>query len=154
MPSGWWGPASTVCIAGRRIRERSLLRDTYRTEIRAGGRSFRIVANPVVDHAGNRLGTAVEWTDRTDEVAVEREIDGIVEAARAGDLSQRIELQGKEGFFRDLGEGINDLIGVVDRVFDDIARVMGHMAQGDLTRSIDGDYQGTLDAVSSAILNV
>ncbi len=124
---------------------------THRSEMAVGGRTLRIVANPVVDTRGNRLGTAVEWTDRTDEVAVEREIDGIVEGAKAGDLSQRIDLKGKEGFFLSLGEGINDLIGVVEQVFEDIARVMGFLAKGDLTQPIRQDYQGSYGTVKNHV---
>ncbi len=60
---------------------------------------MRIVANPVTNDAGERLGTAVEWAECTAEVAVEAEVAAIVSAAQGGDLSQRIETTDKVGFF-------------------------------------------------------
>jgi methyl-accepting chemotaxis protein len=127
------------------------LRDPYQADMEIGGRSIRIVANPVVDSDGNRLGTAVEWQDRTNEVAVEREIDALVEAASRGDLGQRIDLSGKSGFFQQLGSGFNALLDELSGVFDDIARVMGQLADGDLRSSIERDYEGTFDKVKKDI---
>jgi methyl-accepting chemotaxis protein len=119
----------------------------YESEFLIGGRTLRVVANPVFDDEQRRLGTAVEWTDRTNEVAVEKEVDGIVEAAQSGNLKTRITLEGKEGFFKDLANGVNAFIAVVDNVFMDIAEVMGHMSRGDLTHKIESEYQGTFDQV-------
>jgi methyl-accepting chemotaxis protein len=127
------------------------LAGTHKAELEIGGHTMRFVANPVVDSEGRRLGTVVEWSDRTEEVGVEREIDGIVEAARAGDLTRRIELQGKQGFFRQLGEGINSLIDEMERVFGEIARVMGQLARGDLTQSMNGDFDGTFGKVKTDV---
>jgi methyl-accepting chemotaxis protein len=117
-----------------------------------------VVANPVFDRKGNRLGTATEWSDRTAEVAVEQEIDGIVAAAQNGDLGQRISLEDKSDFFLQLASRINALIDVVDNVFSDIAEVMGYLAIGDFTRSIETDYVGTFgevkDHVNSTMANL
>ncbi len=127
------------------------LKAAHQAEMEIGGRTMRMVANPVFSDDGARLGTAVEWSDRTAEVAVEKEVDAIVEAARGGDLSRRIALDGKAGFFRQLGGGINDLISVVEQAFEDIADVMEHMARGDLTRAIEHDYEGAFGAVKENI---
>ena len=118
---------------------------TQGAEFEVGGRSFHTVANPVFDENGERLGTAVEWTDRTAEVTVEREVQGIVEYAKAGDLSQRINLVGKSGFFEKLSQGLNALLDVSEQVINDTLRVLGAMAQGNLTETIAADYQGTFD---------
>ena len=64
-----------------------------------GGRTLRMTANPVLDDAGARIGTVIEWLDRTQEVAIEGEVQGLVNAAKSGDLERRIELTGKSGFF-------------------------------------------------------
>jgi methyl-accepting chemotaxis protein len=116
-------------------------------ELQLGERAVRVVTNVVVDPEGQRLGTAVEWADRTAEVAVEREIDDLVEAAGRGDLGRRIALEGKEGFFLRLGSGFNSLLDQLSGVFGEIARVMGRMADGDLRDSIESSYSGTFDAV-------
>ena len=127
------------------------LRDTYESELGVGGHTLRIVANPVFDDGGQRLGTAIEWADRSNEVAVEAEIDGIVEAAKDGDLERRIGLDGKHGFFRKLGQGINSLIDVLDSAFGDIAGAMHALSEGDLTHTIRTEYQGRFGEVKQSI---
>jgi len=127
------------------------LADTFVTETEVGGRTMRIVANPVSDADGTRLGTAVEWADRTQEVAVEREIDALINAASAGDLQQRIPLEGKSGFLRELSGGFNTLLDRLSSVFGDIAQVMGKVANGDLTHSITADYAGVFGQVKTDI---
>lgn len=121
------------------------LKDTYRTEITVGGRTFSLIANPIYNDSDERLGTIVEWRDRTYEVATEREIDGIVEAASAGDLSQRIDLAGKEGFFLNLAEGLNRLLTIADSVVSDTIRIFDGLAQGKLDRRINAEYTGAFD---------
>ncbi len=108
-----------------------------------GGRSLRLIANPVFAEDGERIGTVLEWTDRSQEVAIENEIQDIVDAALDGDLSRRIDLSGKDGFFSMLSQGINDLVDVAERIINDTVGVLGAMARGDLTRSIEADYAGT-----------
>mgnify|MGYP001811715209 CR=1 FL=1 len=60
-----------------------------------------------------------------------------------GDLSRRVDLSGKDGFFSMLSKGINELVDVAERVIDDTVKVLGAMARGDLTHSIEADYAGT-----------
>ncbi|MEN8177501.1 MAG: methyl-accepting chemotaxis protein [Pseudomonadota bacterium] len=127
------------------------LESRHESQIKIGGRTMRIVANPVTNDDGERLGTAVEWTDRTAEVAVETEVELIVAAAEQGDLSQRIDLANKVGFFEKLGRGINSLINQVERIFNDMSGVLGAMAQGDLTQSVKTDYHGSFDALKGNV---
>ena len=123
----------------------------YSTEITVGGRIFALTANPVINDQDERLGTAVEWVDRTLEVAIEKEVENIVASAKAGDLGQAIALEDKSGFFRQLSEGLNQLISVVDDVFSDISRVMTAMSKGDLTQKITQEYTGTYGEVKNSI---
>jgi len=127
------------------------LADTYESELKIGDITMKIIANPVMSEDGTRLGTAVEWTDRTQEVAVEKEIDSLVDAAKNGNLSQRIDVSNKKGFFRQLGEGFNALLNELSSVFSDIAQIMSKMADGDLSQSIDKQYSGTFGEVKDDI---
>lgn len=134
-----------------RQNEYDALENSHQEEFEVGGRTLHLIANPVVSEEGRRLGTAVEWSDRTAEVAVEREIDNIIASARAGDLSGRISVNGKEGFFKELGGGINQLIEVVAQAFSDIADAMSEIAKGDLTKPITREYQGAFDKVKQDV---
>ncbi|RPE73786.1 methyl-accepting chemotaxis protein, partial [Vulcaniibacterium tengchongense] len=120
------------------------LREHYATRMRVGGRTFALSASPIIDRAGERLGSVVEWRDITAEVAVEAEIAEIVQAAVDGDFSRRIGVAGKQGFFLQLAEGINQLLESNASAMDDIVRVLSALAQGDLTQTIETEYRGTL----------
>ncbi|MGO4220312.1 methyl-accepting chemotaxis protein [Lysobacter sp. TAF61] len=120
------------------------LRERYASRIVIGGRTFSMAASPIINAAGERLGSVVEWGDLTAEVAVEAEIASIVQAAVEGDFSHRIALNGKDGFVKLLAEGINQLLETNAAALDDVVRVLSALAQGDLTQTIDGDYRGTL----------
>ena len=118
------------------------LRATYRTQLRIGNLSFGLSASPIIDAMGTRVGTVVEWADRTNEVATEKEVADLVHAAAQGDLSGRLRLEGKTGFFANLSEGMNQLLETSERGLSDVADVLAAFAQGDLTHRMQGDYQG------------
>jgi len=115
---------------------------TYRSALNIGVRSMTVVANPVINENGERLGAVVEWRDRTEEVAVEQEVADLVNAAAAGDFSHRLNPAGKDGFFLQLVEGINKLVETSERGMTDVARVLKALSQGDLGQRIEGDYEG------------
>ncbi|WAC46655.1 methyl-accepting chemotaxis protein [Pseudomonas sp. SL4(2022)] len=116
---------------------------TFNTQIEVGGRTFALIANPVFSDSGERLGAVVEWNDRTLEVAVEREVADLVNAAADGDFSRRLELGNKAGFLLNLATGLNQLVETADRGLQDVVRMLGALAQGDLTLRITDQYQGT-----------
>lgn len=119
------------------------LRGTHRTTIKLGGRTFSLAVTPVINEHGQRLGFAVEWLDRTAEVAVEDEVAEIVGAAARGDFSRRVGEAGKHGFFLRLAGDLNRLLEISQQGLNDIAHVLGAMAEGDLTKSIAAEYDGT-----------
>ncbi len=121
------------------------LASTYKTQISVGARTFSLIANPILTPSGERMGTVVEWGDRTAEVAIEKEIDKLVDNASSGDLTKRVDTSDKDGFFKGLGDGLNRLVGVCEGVISDTVEMLDAMAHGNLTKRIEGDYEGTFD---------
>jgi methyl-accepting chemotaxis protein len=115
---------------------------TYVANLEIGGRYLRVSASPVINERNERLGAVAEWLDRTAEVLVEKEVAGIVDGALHGDFVTRLSLEGKEGFFKQLSEGLNQLSEVTQTGLTDVARVLQLVAAGDLTQKIEADYQG------------
>jgi len=64
---------------------------------------------PVVDDRGERIGTVMEWTDRTQEMGVEKQMQTMLSGVISGNLASRIELRGKTGFFESASNSINHL---------------------------------------------
>ena len=120
---------------------------TFSTEINVGDKIFKINASPVIDDKQGKLGIAAEWTDRTQEVSVENEIQSIVEKAKQGDLEPRISLTGKNDFFQSLGLATNELIDINQRVIKDVTRVFSAIASGNISETIDANYQGAFEAL-------
>ncbi len=108
------------------------------------GFHLRLLARPIRNAQGEVLGRVTQWQDRTAEVAVEKEVAELVNAAAAGDFSQRLAGEGKDGFFLQLAEGINRLVETTERGMNDVARMLKALAAGDLTQRIEADYQGLI----------
>ena len=102
----------------------------HTAEFKAGEASLRIVANAVVDGDGTRVGTIVQWFDRTEEVAIEEEVQRTVDEALDGDLTARIEEAGKEGFFKSLAGGMNRLVGNMADVLRTISKAAAEVRTG------------------------
>lgn len=115
---------------------------TVTTEMVIGGRTYRVVTSPVFSADGMRLGSVGEWNDRTDELVIEREVSDIVGAASRGNFDRRLIVEGKEGFFKQLAEGMNRLSEVTSTGLQDVATVLTGVAQGDLSQSVEADYEG------------
>ena len=116
--------------------------DTYSADMPIGDRRIRIIVNPVYGENRERLGNVAEWEDKTQQLLTEEEIQHIVNSAKTGDLSQRVDLNGKDGFFKRLSSGVNELVDVSDRAITDTASAISAISTGDLTRRIEGEYQG------------
>ncbi len=128
------------------------LSGTYRSEdTDIGGRTMVVIANPVLSECGERIATVVEWIDRTAEARVESEVAEIIGAAQRGDLSRRLNTSDKKGFFESLSNDINTLVEVSEQVVDDTVQVLGAMADGDLTQTIDRDYEGSFGELKSNV---
>ncbi len=93
---------------------------THKAEIRVGELVFSLTANPILSTQGSRLGTVVEWKDRTAEAHAEAEISSLVDGATQGDLAQRMGVEGKTGFFKLLGEKFNQLIDTVSQTIVEV----------------------------------
>ena len=114
----------------------------HKAHIAVGGQKFHLVATPVLDAHGKRSGTVVEWRNETIEMAVEAEVDGLVKAAVAGDFAKRVPLEGKSGFMLNLATAMNALCDNTGRALDDLAGMLGSLADGDMTQRITAEYQG------------
>ncbi len=130
--------------------QRSLLEKlsaTYKTIIKVGSRTFGLIATPIIDDQNNRLGTVVEWTDKTAEVHIEKEVDSLIQAANSGDLSKRINTHDQNGFVATLSSGLNELMDKVSCFVNDVGAVFEAMSEGNLTKQISNPYQGELEVI-------
>ena len=123
----------------------------YNTQIELVGLHFDLTATAVLDPEGNLMGNMVEWRDITEQTLGEREIQGLIKSAQAGELEQRIDATKYQGFMQGVATGINDLLDAILAPIQETIRVAEAMAEGDLTQNLDGEYEGMFDSLSSAL---
>lgn len=84
--------------------------------------------------------------------SIVNEIHTIVEAAaNQGDFSKRMDLNGKQGFGRVIGESLNKLTDTIETGLKDITRVATAFALGDFSQKITRDYHGTMGETKDGI---
>jgi len=66
----------------------------------------------------------------------------VVEAANRGNFDVRADTAGMQGFQKEMGDGLNQLVATTGASVADVVRVMSALAEGDLTKRIAKDYQG------------
>ncbi len=121
-----------------------------------GGKEIWIQAsyNPIFDLNGKPYKVVKYATDVTAEVQASTMLRQAVEqaqqvtsAARDGDLTQRIPLEGKSGPIGTLCAGVNTLMETTSVIFSDVGRVFSALAEGDLSQRITNTYEGTFGQV-------
>jgi methyl-accepting chemotaxis protein len=105
------------------------LREPLTSDIRIGGRALRVVTTPVTDTDGRRIGTTVDWFDRTPEVRAEEEVNAIVKGALEGELDRRVAIEGKSGFLLVLAHGVNQMLDNMVKIIRDVQEAAGEVGR-------------------------
>ena len=119
-------------------------------DMEIAGRQIRLLAKPVLDIDGTRLGRVTHWVDRTEEIASEIGLANLIAAAGRGDFSNRLSMDGKVGFFAAMGAGMNELIATSEQGLTEVADLLAAFAEGDLTKRMERDYQGLFGKVKDS----
>jgi len=96
----------------------------------------------------------IELTRQTLQKIISQDVQSIVHAASHGDLSQRIDLDGKDGCYRELAESINQLVELNDHVIEDVSKVTSALSAGQLNTRIDRIYQGRFAQLVSDVTSM
>jgi len=123
----------------------------YTSNIRVANLSFTLTAIPLYDENKNHLGSAVEWTDTTESVAAQQQVENLIEQAVQGNLSERINAEEFDGFMKNLSESINLMLDTVVEPLSNCQSVLTEMAAGNLQKTMQGDYNGAFADLQSAI---
>jgi methyl-accepting chemotaxis protein len=110
--------------------------------LRFGDFHVQLALAPLRDAEGRLAGLVANWTDRTEEVRTEIEVNALVGAASEGRLDGRIQLAGKQGFFLQLGTALNRLLDATATGVAEVQSVLAALAAGDLTVRSGAPLQG------------
>lgn len=120
----------------------SNLNKPLKTQIKIGSLGFNLTAAPVLGDDNERLGTVLEWLDVTEQLSSEDDIEALIEAAGQGDLTQRIALEGKSGFYHEVASKLNRLMEQIAGAVDETAKVLDALASGELRKTAKGNFKG------------
>jgi methyl-accepting chemotaxis protein len=126
------------------------LTGTAQSRLELGGRMYDLTTTAVITDSGERMGTIGQWLDVTDQLAAEKEVDALVQAAAKGDFSQRLSSNGRTGFFANLATGMNQVMSTSEQGLTDVAQLLASFAEGDLTHRIERDYVGLFGRVKDS----
>ncbi|MBV1910162.1 MAG: PAS domain S-box protein [Kangiellaceae bacterium] len=123
----------------------------YTSKIKVASLHFQLTAIPLFDESGNHLGAAVEWTDNTEQVNAQTQVETLISNAVQGKLTERIDAEEFDGFMKNLASSINTMLDTVGEPLDNCKGVLTEMANGNLQKSMDGEYKGSFGELQSAV---
>jgi len=127
------------------------LKAQYKASIKVGVRTFKLIANPVVDESNTRLGTVVEWADITDQLNAEKAVEDLIVGATRGELGIRLDAELYEGFMNSIATGVNQMLDAVVGPMKEVKRVLEAVAEGDMTESMNGEFHGEFQELNNAL---
>lgn len=86
------------------------LSGTVNSRMVLGGRTYDLTTAPVCDAQGRNVGSIGQWVDCSDQLEAERELADLAACAAQGDFSRVARLDGKQGFFKQIGEHFNQMV--------------------------------------------
>ncbi|GAB4516704.1 MAG: hypothetical protein Tsb0010_00650 [Parvularculaceae bacterium] len=144
------------------------LSSAYETTLKLAGRTFDLIASPVINDAGARLGTVVEWADVTEQLAeqeakeqAERELRekvdamlDVVRAAAEGDLTRDVPVSGEDAIGQ-MGEGrarfLADLRGSISQIGENSGGLASASEElNSVSQQMTGNAASTSEQATSA----
>ncbi len=101
----------------------------------------QIIANQMMDKLRSNLLSLIE------------EMKLLNEAALNGELSTRIDLQKFQGDYREIMDGVNTTLDKIIQPVNEAAAVLEDLAGGNLTKKVQGKYQGDHAKIANALNN-
>ncbi|TQV64792.1 MAG: PAS domain-containing protein [Halothiobacillaceae bacterium] len=119
-------------------------------EVEFAGRLMQVHVAIIRGAKGDYLGNRIEFVDLTEQRDAERQVAAVIQAAARGEFDRRMDVSHFDGFLLTLGQGINTLMDNVSRPIIEVLASMSLLADGDLSRNLDGTYQGDFAQLQQA----
>ncbi|MEL6203790.1 MAG: nitrate- and nitrite sensing domain-containing protein [Pseudomonadota bacterium] len=85
--------------------------------------------------------------------AYAHEMSRVVAACATGDFSQRLSSEPSDGALAEVSDGLNRISEGVETSLNEIRVSLGHLAQGDLTHRMNGQYEGIFADIALAMMD-
>ncbi|MEZ8144432.1 chemotaxis protein [Enterovibrio norvegicus FF-454] len=123
----------------------------HTAQIQVGELEFTLTCIAMYDSAGNYIGPALQWEDITEQMAGQRDVQGLIKDASEGRLGSRMDTNKYSGFMANLSEGVNGLLDNMVEPMNNCRDVMSKVSEGNLKVNMPEDYKGDFAALSNAV---
>jgi methyl-accepting chemotaxis protein len=116
------------------------------------GSTKLVIHSTPVRRANRFLGAALLVQDQTRDLQAQADVERLVETARAGFMKGRLNLEHlPEGFYREFGRRMNEMMDTFAHTFDTVGRAVGMLAFSDLGANMPGEYQGQFRMLQNSV---
>ena len=126
------------------------VKETKVLDIHLADFTFQVCLNPILDEKNKPLGTAIEWTDRTQQRRIESNLKQTLALASLGHTDLNLETKELDGFLLDVSTNVNQLLASLNAIIEDMVLVMSNLATGNMRTRVEKDLQGSLAAMKGA----
>jgi len=118
-----------------------------------GGKEVWLQAsyNPIMDEMGRPFKVVKFATDITGQKKAQNEVEKLIKAAAAGQLSERIKSDEFTGASKELTDSFNRLLDSVAMPLHETQQVLTALAANDLTKTMTGNYQGEFEQMKNSL---
>lgn len=99
------------------------------------------------------IGRKAEDEKRIKEQTALKDISGLIFEISQGNISKRISTDDKDGFVKEVGKSLNNVIDNIERFLADVSSVMKGVSRYNLAQTISSEYQGDFNALKTDINN-
>lgn len=127
------------------------LNHPFNSQLAIGTRRFNLIAAPVVEDDGTRLGSVVEWSDVTQQLAAQADVEKIIQDASIGILDSRLNTERYSGFIGNVARGMNEMLDAIVEPVGEVKRVVADLSKGNLNSRMEGDFKGEFSELDNSL---
>ena len=125
------------------------LKATHKARLTMGDMHFELAASPMFGAGGERIGTALEWQDRTADTRFRHQLRNVAQKAAAGILTARVDVIDGEERYAELARIFNSLMDLTAQALSEVQATMAALAEGDLTVRSQAQMMGSFGDLNS-----
>lgn len=107
-----------------------------------GAHTLNVHSNIVKNRHEQIMGYVTQWTDLTQELSMQKDIQSLVSGVLEGDLTVRIREDNKTGFMADLSKNMNQITSTIQKVLSEVGLLLSNLSDGHLNYKMKSDFRG------------
>jgi len=107
-----------------------------------GDKRFGLVVVEMRDDAGALIGRAVTWRDRSTAMAIEEQVNEVLEAVAKGDFTKKLDEDSQDRFARLVARSINKMGALSGGFFSELEKMVEALASGRLAHRMTETHDG------------